>query len=997
MAIAIDDIIDADDYNGIRNKIVKVLGDNGVDDKIGYGRAISSTAKTAGDVISASDMTALFTDLEKIRNHHTGFATSNASFTWGYSDGLNAPDSAEIVGVFAADVGPTDSQDATTDTDEGFIDFDSVATNASTFADNFPTSFPGTGSFSVDDLVSDVRTTNWNGSISHQVTIRWATADQRRYFFNAGGRIRFASSLTGGNSVPGDQTATYPSNPEYQKDEIWQTMLNVMETIDFGRDRTTQPGTASGSPAAAIGNYQLTNSDQVIFTKTGSGVYAENYYEIKARNVDTRSIRFTVSYVDADIGDDRIADGYNYRVDENISGDITSVIKSVTPSSFLGIAAPSFVADTTLEGSTPSTSYSLAASETEVNEGGSFDITLTTTGLSNGTQVPYTITGIDTNDIGGTALTGNLQINSNSATLTINVSEDFTNDGGDETFSLTLDNGLGGTAEVIIHDTSLATSYGGWPSAVPHAGWGTKVHSVTNTGSSASATADFKVTNNGNGVITVTSRTFDGSEATLTEYSGTITYSNTVGTVTVEAAYNASTQNNSGGATNPLNSSITAGTFYTIAVGASRTFTWNAVDSDASSSTASIGQAAGVSFDIRISDDNGSTTRSSATGLLVDLEAYYTETAQSINTTFGVDDNNNGNIIDGDERIGFKLLSDGTTEIYKLIYATPAYVINPSTVIDWLPASLQGANEGSNYEWRVVNNSASNSVINAIYDGAPTRVPATGDTYNASTDYWEVVQDFYGTYADVRLYVGGTEVYNQRYQPPASAQTKTTIFLDGKTYYRGGTQTGYSYTQRWGYYYETSQASFGTWYNGANALTVYASGTESGESGTAQVNLKIRKVGAGTAYDVNQSVNLNANLLTAASAVALDGALSGTSHSFGLTGSCSVSLNWNATTVDVSAFGNPGSDTSPQTWRNSGAASDYEVRYVYTDGTTGSGSISGPGTGWLTADANYTWRVDDSGTSPEASTMSGTLYIRDAVTNNILAQQSVSMSANNNP
>ena len=31
MAIAADSIIDADDYNGIRNKIIKVLSDDGAD------------------------------------------------------------------------------------------------------------------------------------------------------------------------------------------------------------------------------------------------------------------------------------------------------------------------------------------------------------------------------------------------------------------------------------------------------------------------------------------------------------------------------------------------------------------------------------------------------------------------------------------------------------------------------------------------------------------------------------------------------------------------------------------------------------------------------------------------------------------------------------------------------------------------------------------------------------------------------------------------------
>lgn len=781
MAIAISDIIDADDYNGIRNKIVKVLGDDSVNAKIGYGRGIASSAKSAGDVITAADMTALFTDLEKIREHHTGFASNNASFTWGYSDGLNSPDAAEIVGVFAADVGDTDSQDATEDTDEGFIDFDSVADNAVTFANNFPTSFPGSGSFTVDGLVSDPRTSDWNGTISHQITVRWTSADQRRYFFNAGGRIRFAASLTGGNSVAGDQTATYPSVPEYQKDEIWQTMLNVMETIDFGRDTTTQPINASGSPAA-IGNYQMTSSDQVIFTKNGTGVYAENYYEIKAREVDTRSIRFTISFVDADIGDDRIVDGYTYRTDENVTGDITSVIQSVTPDVFLNISAPSYVEDSTLEGSTPAVSYGLSANVTEVNEGGTFGITLDTTGLPNGTLVPYTISGVQSSDIGGVSLTGNFNINSNSDTISFTASEDFFTDGADEVFALSLDNGLGGTAEVIIRDTSLGQTFSTWPSSIPHALWGTKSYSESNTGGTPSATADLTVTNNGNGSVTVASRTFDSSEASPTSYSGTITYTNLVGTVTVEARYNVGTQNASGGGSNPVSGGSTQGTYYTIASGNSRTFTWNAVDTDASS-LFSTSQAANVSFDVRITDDNGSTVLSSATGLTVDLEAIYDESAQSINTLFKYDDNSNGNVVDGTEAGGFGLASNGGTQRYVDGYPFTDFAQTPATasIVDWLPAALQGAGAGAGYEAQVTLNSSANGTVEVQYNN--------------------------------------------------------------------------------------SAGSFNTWYTLDNLLNVYITGVQPGDNGTGQVNLKIRKTGAGTAYDVNQSVDLQADMSTASAGV----------------------------------------------------------------------------------------------------------------------------------
>ena len=96
--------------------------------------------------------------------------------------------------------------------------------------------------------------------------------------------------------------------------------------------------------------------------------------------------------------------------------------------------------------------YALSSSVASVNEGSSFTITLTTTNVTNGTTVPYTITGITTADIGGSSLTGNFTVNSNSATATFSVTADATTE-GTETFVLTL-NGTSTTQSVTINDTS---------------------------------------------------------------------------------------------------------------------------------------------------------------------------------------------------------------------------------------------------------------------------------------------------------------------------------------------------------------------------------------------------------------------------------------------------------------------------------------------------------------------------------------------------------------
>ena len=67
--------------------------------------------------------------------------------------------------------------------------------------------------------------------------------------------------------------------------------------------------------------------------------------------------------------------------------------------------------------------YVTTASPTSITEGASSTVTLTTTGVADGTTVPYAITGSGTARV-STALTGTVTVNSNTATLTVNTTDD---------------------------------------------------------------------------------------------------------------------------------------------------------------------------------------------------------------------------------------------------------------------------------------------------------------------------------------------------------------------------------------------------------------------------------------------------------------------------------------------------------------------------------------------------------------------------------------------
>ena len=98
--------------------------------------------------------------------------------------------------------------------------------------------------------------------------------------------------------------------------------------------------------------------------------------------------------------------------------------------------------------------YALSSSASSISEGQSFTITLDTQNVANGTNVPYTITGVTSADIGGVSLTGTLTVQSNSAQITYNVSADVTTEGAETfTFSLLMDNNL--TYVVVKHHLLL--------------------------------------------------------------------------------------------------------------------------------------------------------------------------------------------------------------------------------------------------------------------------------------------------------------------------------------------------------------------------------------------------------------------------------------------------------------------------------------------------------------------------------------------------------------
>jgi hypothetical protein len=105
----------------------------------------------------------------------------------------------------------------------------------------------------------------------------------------------------------------------------------------------------------------------------------------------------------------------------------------------------------TLIAPTVSPTYRLISNQNSINEGLTATFTLTTTNLTSGTSVPYTLTGVTAADVSGGVLSGNAVVNSSGvATISVALLNDSATEGA-ETLTITAG---GVTASTVINDTS---------------------------------------------------------------------------------------------------------------------------------------------------------------------------------------------------------------------------------------------------------------------------------------------------------------------------------------------------------------------------------------------------------------------------------------------------------------------------------------------------------------------------------------------------------------
>jgi len=261
----------------------------------------------------------------------------------------------------------------------------------------------------------------------------------------------FTTNVNGGSSV----TFTLANDLKLEGTETLTLALNnggASKSVTV-QDTSFPTYTLSGAPAVSEGS-----SITITLTTTGLGngdLVPYNISGINAADIDSASVNgLTGNFIINPTGSTPNVG--------TITITLANDLSTEGPETFYvnlnnGLAAPHAVTITDSSVTPPATpSYSLSASDYDVNEGDTVIFTLVTTNVTAGTNVPYTITGLNAADLTSGSISGNFVVGNsapNEDQITIVVKADnFTE--GVETLRLRI-TGTSEYVDVVVRDTSL--------------------------------------------------------------------------------------------------------------------------------------------------------------------------------------------------------------------------------------------------------------------------------------------------------------------------------------------------------------------------------------------------------------------------------------------------------------------------------------------------------------------------------------------------------------
>ena len=328
MTYSVGGLIQATDYNGFvsttANANVNDIWGTGASDK-GYGQTALSTVSAAG-TITATQWASLVNTISSIASHQGTSITSRT-----------APVAGDTITILS---------NLNTDLTNLTNNRGNAVANGSQF-----TAWSGTSS---KTTATGSGSSAWTITFTHTVT--FASADAARYFFNAGGRIKWETSKT--------STGT-------EADDEWNDLANTLVGdiyITGGTATQTIAGTAytgttktggTGTPstlATTTGWFDLTTGDTIIYKQfADTAPYTGQYIQIAAKTAGSGTqLVLTTTWVDP-------GGSGTGSTDQITGGTATSGISFGTaPATVVTYFPPSSTYLTTASWGTPSVAASVA-------------------------------------------------------------------------------------------------------------------------------------------------------------------------------------------------------------------------------------------------------------------------------------------------------------------------------------------------------------------------------------------------------------------------------------------------------------------------------------------------------------------------------------------------------------------------------------------------------------------------------------------------------------
>ena len=310
---AVNSIIVQADYNSIRNKVIAVLGNGSGNSGYGQQARIVSTAVAEGTKVTINEWANLRFDIINAYKHINGSNPVTAVVAEG--------NTIRYTGSFTPDTGSLDVPQ------KQYDDWaNDITTNRFTVA---------AGESATTSVTTSSRTTAWVSQCECIIQLYWSNANDARYWFNSGGKIRISASRSGGAGTA--------------QNTSWTSLLSAAGTQSFGG---AVPSTGT-TPNDGTNWYKTTSTFQTFYTATASSPYGSNNYRLQARCVDVPSnsagtaasgeirVLFTDGYTDSGA-----AFSPNPPPDDIIDGTLTVSVSTLFAT---GIMVPSSAAFTVVQ------------------------------------------------------------------------------------------------------------------------------------------------------------------------------------------------------------------------------------------------------------------------------------------------------------------------------------------------------------------------------------------------------------------------------------------------------------------------------------------------------------------------------------------------------------------------------------------------------------------------------------------------------------------------